>query len=216
LRVQEPEECGTPRVPVKIEASDLFGAALDAVKSCVGLVDATGALVLCNRAMASALLAGGAKPKGGTLLPQPSWEQYVGAASITVQDLIEDGQSAAHGIVVCDPPERSSEPPILRPRLNELPHVVHVILTEARTGSSQLEYTPRGQPLRPPILSDREWEIAQGLMAYQRLSQVAGALGISIHTARTHLKSAFRKMQVRSQSELLQVLLGTCGREQRS
>ena len=203
-------------MPVKIEVSDLFGAALDAVKSCVGLVDATGALVLCNRAMASALLAGGAKPRGGTLLPQPYWEQYVGAASITVQELSEDGQPTAHGIVVCNPPESGSEPPKPRPRLKELPHVVHLIFTEARTGSSELEYTPRSQPPRPPILSEREWDIVQGLMAYHRLSQVAAALGISIHTARTHLKSAFRKMQVRSQSELLQVLLGACGREQRS
>ncbi|MFN8060410.1 MAG: helix-turn-helix transcriptional regulator [Vicinamibacterales bacterium] len=63
--------------------------------------------------------------------------------------------------------------------------------------------------LRPPTttLSQREWEIVQKLMACHRLTEVSKDLGISIHTARNHLKSVFRKLGVRSQSELVQAIL---------
>jgi len=53
----------------------------------------------------------------------------------------------------------------------------------------------------------REREIIRGLVAFRRLSVVAEVLGISVHTARNHLKSIFRKLRVHSQDELLLYLL---------
>ena len=56
-------------------------------------------------------------------------------------------------------------------------------------------------------VTPREREIIRGLVCYRRLSTVASILGISVHTARNHLKSIFRKLNLHSQDELLQFLL---------
>jgi|RhiMethySRZTD1v2_1073278.scaffolds.fasta_scaffold00040_100 DNA-binding NarL/FixJ family response regulator len=56
-------------------------------------------------------------------------------------------------------------------------------------------------------ITAREREIIQGLVCYRRLSTVASELGISVHTARNHLKSTFRKLNLHSQDELLRFLL---------
>jgi DNA-binding NarL/FixJ family response regulator len=52
----------------------------------------------------------------------------------------------------------------------------------------------------------REKEVIRGLIAYRRISVVADVLGISVHTARNHLKSVFRKLDVHSQDELLRYM----------
>ena len=52
-------------------------------------------------------------------------------------------------------------------------------------------------------ISEREAQIASLLAAGYQLQQVAGRLGISVHTARVHLKSIFSKTGVRSQAELV-------------
>jgi len=44
-------------------------------------------------------------------------------------------------------------------------------------------------------------------VCYRRLGKVAEVLGISVHTARNHLKSIFRKLNLHSQDELLGFLL---------
>jgi len=56
-------------------------------------------------------------------------------------------------------------------------------------------------------ITPREREIVCALVCYRRLSRVADELGISVHTARNHLKSVFRKLNVHSQDELLRYLL---------
>ena len=58
-------------------------------------------------------------------------------------------------------------------------------------------------------LSNREREIVDGLLAYRSLSEIAVGLGISVHTARNHLKSVFHKTRVSSQRELLQLVAGS-------
>jgi DNA-binding CsgD family transcriptional regulator len=58
----------------------------------------------------------------------------------------------------------------------------------------------------PQRVTPRETEIIQGLLQYRRLSRVAKLLGISVHTARNHLKSIFRKLNLHSQDELLAFL----------
>jgi DNA-binding CsgD family transcriptional regulator len=56
-------------------------------------------------------------------------------------------------------------------------------------------------------VTPREREIIRGLVCYRRVSTVADVLGISVHTARNHLKSIFRKLNLHSQDELLRFLL---------
>lgn len=56
-------------------------------------------------------------------------------------------------------------------------------------------------------ITRREKEIIRGLVCCRRLSTVAMELGISVHTARNHLKSIFHKLDVHSQDELLQCVM---------
>lgn len=55
-------------------------------------------------------------------------------------------------------------------------------------------------------LSDREWEILRLLRANQRVGAIARSLHIDPNTVRSHLKSIFQKMEVHSQTELLERL----------
>jgi DNA-binding NarL/FixJ family response regulator len=64
---------------------------------------------------------------------------------------------------------------------------------------------------RPASLAPREWEVARALVRGQRMPDLARTLGISVHTARNHLRSVFRKLGVRSQAELMRVLLAARG-----
>lgn len=50
-------------------------------------------------------------------------------------------------------------------------------------------------------LSQREMDVLRGLVAGQSYKQVAGALGISLDTVRTHVRRIYGKMQVHSISE---------------
>jgi len=55
-------------------------------------------------------------------------------------------------------------------------------------------------------VTEREKEVIRGLICYRRLGKVADVLGISVHTARNHLKSIFRKLNLHSQDELLELI----------
>lgn len=55
-------------------------------------------------------------------------------------------------------------------------------------------------------LSSREREVLRQLLANRRVPQIADKLFISQHTVRTHLKSIFRKLNVHSQAELIDLL----------
>jgi DNA-binding CsgD family transcriptional regulator len=52
-------------------------------------------------------------------------------------------------------------------------------------------------------LSAREREIVEKLAAGHRVKDIAGVLDISTHTVRNHLKAIYRKLNVRSQLDLL-------------
>jgi DNA-binding CsgD family transcriptional regulator len=60
-------------------------------------------------------------------------------------------------------------------------------------------------------LSPRESEIAQLLVAGNRVSTIARRLFISQHTVRNHLQSVYRKVEVSSQAELIDKLTGSAG-----
>ncbi|MBX3271217.1 MAG: DNA-binding response regulator [Sandaracinaceae bacterium] len=57
-------------------------------------------------------------------------------------------------------------------------------------------------------LSRREREVLELLLDHRRPPQIAKALCISPHTVRNHLKSIFQKLDVHSQAELLEKLVG--------
>jgi PAS domain S-box-containing protein len=52
-------------------------------------------------------------------------------------------------------------------------------------------------------LTPREWEVAEMIYAGRRVRNIAIELGISEHTVRGHLKSIYRKLDVISQSDLI-------------
>lgn len=79
-------------------------------------------------------------------------------------------------------------------------------------GDAQSLLSSTGEPTIDGLrITPREREIVCGLVCYRRLSRVAEVLGISVHTARNHLKSVFRKLNVHSQDELLRYLLDDRG-----
>ncbi len=52
-------------------------------------------------------------------------------------------------------------------------------------------------------LTDREWDVARRIASGDRVSLLAEELGISPNTVRNHLKSIFRKLDLKSQSQLV-------------
>ncbi len=58
-------------------------------------------------------------------------------------------------------------------------------------------------------LSPREREILREVIAGRRTPEVARRLYISVHTARNHLKTIYKKLQVHSQAELVRKVLAS-------
>lgn len=84
-------------------------------------------------------------------------------------------------------------------RVDDVPHHGPLWVGSADDGLDAREYARR--------MSPREREVVKCLLGYRRLSVVADVLGISVHTARNHLKSVFRKLDLHSQDELFRYLL---------
>ena len=59
------------------------------------------------------------------------------------------------------------------------------------------------------MVSPREWEVLERLRSGLRVATIARELSISPNTVRNHLKSIYRKLGVRSQTELLEQLRGS-------
>jgi DNA-binding CsgD family transcriptional regulator len=187
----------------RIVLREVFGSALDACGCWIGVVDAAHTLIASNCALTSALSCAGLKGPGHSV-PFPCWAKHTGPVTS----------------FACPCPSiemlPSSEPGFCRSEPSRFPRsIVSQDIRDAgrSTGSRLMVLEPPGQRLsgpsvarRPPNLSPREWELVQGLMSHQRLTTVAAALGISVHTARNHLKAVFRKMNVHSQHELLRLL----------
>ena len=57
-------------------------------------------------------------------------------------------------------------------------------------------------------LTSREWEVLRGLVAHQRVPTIARRLNIQASTVRNHLKSIYAKLDVHSQQELLERVVG--------
>ena len=82
---------------------------------------------------------------------------------------------------------------------------------------SELGIDPRGRGGAYPtalverlrLVSPREWEVLERLRTGLRVATIARELSISPNTVRNHLKSIYRKLGVRSQTELLEQLRGS-------
>lgn len=63
-----------------------------------------------------------------------------------------------------------------------------------------------GVGLRPVTspLTDREWEVLDGLCVGLSPEQIADAFVLSVETVRSHIKSIFRKLDVHSQAEAIE------------
>ncbi|MGD1277186.1 MAG: helix-turn-helix transcriptional regulator [Tepidisphaeraceae bacterium] len=57
-------------------------------------------------------------------------------------------------------------------------------------------------------LSQRELQIAQGVLRDRKESAIARDLGMSRHTVHTHLERLYAKLSVRNRAELMLVLFG--------
>jgi DNA-binding CsgD family transcriptional regulator len=57
-------------------------------------------------------------------------------------------------------------------------------------------------------MSRRELEVLQLLLSSRRVSSIARELSISAYTVRNHLRAVFRKLNVHSQTELLELFRG--------
>jgi DNA-binding CsgD family transcriptional regulator len=71
---------------------------------------------------------------------------------------------------------------------------------------------PHAQLLSPAYgLSAAESELLDGLLGGLRLAEIAASRGTSRETARSQLKSIFRKTGVATQSDLVALAAGTAG-----
>ncbi len=75
-------------------------------------------------------------------------------------------------------------------------------------GSGRSAAYPSALVERLRLVSPREWEVLERLRAGLRVATIARELTISPNTVRNHLKSIYRKLGVRSQTELLEQLRG--------
>jgi len=106
-----------------------------------------------------------------------------------------------------------SDPGARAPQLEQALYKITNALEEA--GVLTRPYASLLQPDAPEELrnlSSREREVLHSLLAGQRVPTIARALYLSPHTVRNHLKSIFRKLGVRSQTELLERLRGQSGK----
>ena len=75
----------------------------------------------------------------------------------------------------------------------------------ARLGVSPIGLPPLDNKVNGRLsLSPQEWRIIQAILEGRRVSTIARNLHLSEHTVRNHLKSIFRKVNVRSQAELVE------------
>lgn len=76
------------------------------------------------------------------------------------------------------------------------------LLAGLRSGTVSNDDAP---PVDLSVLSPRELEIVRLLLQGRRVSHIAKQLFLSPNTVRSHLKSVFRKLDVHSQGELIEL-----------
>jgi len=90
------------------------------------------------------------------------------------------------------------------------------LVNEARAAHTVVEgYSPlartRRNSKRLQSLSEREWEVVERVARGHRVQEIATELGVALSTTRNHLKASFKKLGVKSQAELVVLVLGGSG-----
>ena len=90
------------------------------------------------------------------------------------------------------------------------------LVNEAREAHTAVEgYSPlartRHNSKKLQSLSEREWEVVERVARGHRVPEIANQLGVALSTTRNHLKSSFKKLGVKSQAELVALVLGGSG-----
>ena len=195
-------------LPAVIQALPVLGPALDAAGVGLALVDPCGRVLQSNTVMARLLETApepGVDPidqltRLGYLLELPfyvnvghfkSRRKMLGPYRVVISTQHADVEHGEPDLDLAGVDESRQSPAIDHPR---------------EPGSPSLEGGTSFA--RPSPVSKREWEIVLGLLAYRSLPEVASDLEMSVHTARNHLKSIFRKMHVSSQHALLRLVAG--------
>lgn len=220
----------------RLPLTAVFGPALDASATWIGLAGHDHRLIAANRSLQRAVAdVGTADGVLTTLLP--CWSEHTGAVSSFACPCPRLASRPCGPGVYCQatPPRfpalitsqavPAADGPeglrllVVEPQLTDVAtigdpsHQVSRTLTRIRAAIDEAEHnllsemSSGGGMLRPAGLSSREWDVAQALSAGAHAPEVAVALGISVHTVRNHLKSVFRKLNVRTQAELRRRLL---------
>jgi DNA-binding CsgD family transcriptional regulator len=90
------------------------------------------------------------------------------------------------------------------------------LVNEAREAHTAAEgYSPlartRRNSKRLQSLSEREWEVVERVARGHRVLEIAKELGVALSTTRNHLKASYKKLGVKSQAELVALVLGGSG-----
>ena len=90
--------------------------------------------------------------------------------------------------------------------VDELEGAMRSIASElARLGVAPIVFPPLDQSSSGTSrLSPQEWRIMQAILEGRRVATIARNLHLREHTVRNHLKNIFRKVNVRSQAELVE------------
>ncbi len=173
----------------------LFRSIAELVDAGIWVIDRAGGTVFANGRLAGLLAIDAARPDCGSL-----W----GLFDLDVQQRLVGAQPAEFSASVTRLDGR-----LLRLRVSATPWVVAgehvgsiVICVEAETDGS----ARREDPLGWDTLSRREREVIEDIALGDRVPLIATRLYISQSTVRNHLSSAFRKLKVSDQQELIELL----------
>lgn len=108
-----------------------------------------------------------------------------------------------------DEPLSQSRDSQLRARIDRMEIALRQLvsdLSELRMIAGHQDSHADAAPIDYALLSPRELEIVRLLLQGRRVPQIARSLFLSPNTVRSHLKSVFRKFDVHSQGELIEML----------
>lgn len=161
---------------------------------------------------------------------EPRWEQGYGLRSALLIPLAEEGPCDvlvlfSHELDGFDEGEQALAIALIRylskayragrrdgARVEQLEHGLRRIALELSELGVDRQAGDLGYPAvladRLKLVSPREWQVLERLREGLRVATIARELTISPNTVRNHLKSIYRKLGVRSQTALLELLRG--------
>ena len=149
--------------------------------------------------------------------PDSVWRGSAAANLERSRVVRSETRGGTESVVLGNVPEAAGCLMELLDETNKLMGEVQTALRRIGVELGRLGISPSTLPdsCRPPacpeldLLSPRESEIVQLLVAGNRVSSIAQSLFISHHTVRNHLQSVYRKFEVSSQAGLIEKLKGS-------